>query len=412
MQALWRDPGFRRLWAARAISDSGSAVNQLALPLTAVVTLGAGPREMGLLLALQQLPVPLFGLFAGVLLDRIRRRPVMIGADVGRGLLLALVPLLAWHGSLEIAHLLAIAFAVGSLTVCFDLAVTSHLPDLVSRRALLGANSGLQASTAVTSVAGPGVGGWIVQWLGAPLAVGLDALSFLGSALAVASIRPAEARPRAGRSLGMRSEIGEGWRLLMGHPVLRPITIASMFGASANALQQSVLVLFATRELGVQPAGLGFVFAAGGVGALLGSLAAGAAARQLGAGRAMIAAALVSTFGYALVLAAGDSSIVAIGVLAVAQLLSGGALGVFSVNQISLRQQLTPPNLLGRVNATRRVLVFGVLPLGALLGGLLGDRAGLRAAILASVIACAMSCAYLYTSPLRRFSQAEEGPIS
>lgn len=412
MEAPWSDPGFRRLWFAMAISDSGSAVNRLALPLTAIGTLDAGAREMGLLVALQQLPVPLFGLFAGVFLDRVRRRPVMIAADVSRGLLLALVPLLAWHGSLEIVHLLGIAFAVGSLTVCFDLAVTSHLPDLVPRSALLEANSGLQASTAVTSVAGPGVGGWMVQWLGAPQAVGLDALSFLGSAFAVARIRPAEAVPVGGSGRGLRAEIGEGWRLLMGHPVLRPITVASMFGAGGAALQQSVLVLFATRDLGVPPAGLGLVFAAGGAGALLGSLRAGSAARRLGVGRALIAASFVSTLGYALILAAGGRASLTIGVLAVAQLLSGAALGVFSVNQISLRQQLTPPGLLGRVNAARRVLVFGALPLGAVAGGLLGEWAGLRAPILASSVASAVGCALLWRSPIRRFSGAEGGPIS
>jgi MFS family permease len=400
---LLREPGFRRFWTAQVVSELGSGVSSVALPLTAVLWLGASAMEMGVLRAAATLPVLLFALHAGVWVDRLPRRPIMVAADAGRGLLLLLVPLAAAAGLLRIDVLWAVAFVVGVLTVVFDIAVTSYVPTLVGRAALVEANATLQASSAAARIVGPGAAGWLVQLVGAPAALLADAASFVASAALLWRLRVPEAAPGARRGVG--AEIAEGLGAVWHDPLLRAMVLVTTVGSLGGSVQAAVYVLYATRYVGASPAALGAVLACGSAAGLAGAALAGPAAARLGTGGALVAStAVVAASTVALLAApAGDAGVL---VLAGAQALFGLGLTTYSVTQISLRQAVTPPHLLGRVNATRRVVVFGVQPLGALLGGALGETLGLHAALTAAAAIQVVSLVAAFASPLRALSDA------
>ncbi|HEY3108552.1 MAG TPA: MFS transporter, partial [Chloroflexota bacterium] len=336
---LLRAPDFRRFWSAQVVSELGSGVTALALPLTAVLWLDASAIEMGVLRAAATLPVLLLALLAGVWVDRLPRRPILIGADAGRGLLLVLVPLAAAAGALRIELLWAVAFAVGALTVLFDIAVTSYVPTLVERSALVQANATLQASASAARIAGPGVAGWLVQLLGAPFAIALDAASFLASAALLGRVRAPEEQ-RAGPRAGLRAEIAEGIAAVWNDPILRAMVLTTTIGSLAGAVQGAIYVLYATRELGTTPAALGAVLACGSAAGLAGAALAGPAAARLGAGGAL-AAGSATIAASSLVLLIAPAGARGAYVLAAAQVLFGVGMTTFSVTQISLRQAMT-----------------------------------------------------------------------
>ena len=240
---LLRHPDFRRLWVAQTVSVVGSQLTSVALPLTAVLTLRATPLEMGLLGAAANMPILLGGLFAGVWVDRLRRRPILIVADLGQGLLLATIPLAAFLGLLRIEMLYAIAILVGTLKLFFDVAVTSYLPVLVRREELAEGNSKIQLSYSAADVTGPGVAGGLVQLIGAPFVLLLDTLSFLVSAAFLRRIRSPEPTPIQVDRQTVWREIGDGLRLLWKEPVLRAMTLTTGVGSLGNSMQQTVLVL-------------------------------------------------------------------------------------------------------------------------------------------------------------------------
>jgi MFS family permease len=350
----------------------------------------------------------LFGLAVGVWVDRLRRRPVMVASDLGRALLIGLVPVAALAGALRMELLYGIAFAAGILTVFFDVALTSYSPTLVPRGQLVESNAALAVGRSTANVVGPGAAGGLVALVGAPYAVALDALSYLASALLVAGIGAPEPAPGspAGRRAGFRREVGEGLRAVWDDEVLRPLTLGTAAGSLGGAVQGAVYVLFAVDELRIGAVALGLVLAASGAAAVVGGVVAGPTAARLGAGPAMIWGQVVVTVGIAVPLAAGRGPELDAPVLAVGQALVGLGLTVWSVHQISLRQAITAPHLLGRVNATRRFLVFGIQPIGALLGGVLGGLVGLRAAMaVAGAIEVAAVVVFL-RSPLRTLRNA------
>ncbi|HEX2863968.1 MAG TPA: MFS transporter, partial [Deinococcales bacterium] len=282
------DRAFSLVWAAQAVSAFGSEISGLALPLFAVQALGAGPVEMGWLGAAGTLPFLLFALPAGAWVDRGRRRPVLVAADLARAALIASVPLAAAWGVASFAWLWAVTFLAGVGTVFFDVADQSFLPRVVPRDRLVVANARLQATASLAGIAGPGLAGVLVQALSAPLAVLLDALSFLASAALLGTLRvpepPGEAR--AGRG-SLWPEVREGLAVVAGHRALRAIVAATATSNLFSGAFGAVFVLFATRSLGLTPAALGFVFAAGSVGGLLGALLAGRVAARLGTGVAL-----------------------------------------------------------------------------------------------------------------------------
>jgi MFS family permease len=408
---LWRQPDFINLWTAETISQVGSQITLLALPLAAALSLDAGAAQMGLLAAAETLPALLFGLFAGAWVDRLPRRPLMVVADLGRAALLAIVPAAWFLDVLQIELLYVLAFLVGVLTTLFDVAYLSLLPSLVRRDQIIEANSKLQASASAAQVAGPGIAGILVGLITAPWAIAVDAVSFLFSALFLTRIRVEEARPEpdagpADRSV--RREIGEGLRVVWNHPLLRPMTLTASTNTLFGFVFLSVYVLYMVRDLGFGPGSVGLVLGLGGVGALLGAFLAEPFARRIGVGPAIVLGRVLFGVGGLAVVAAFSVPGYEVPLVLFAEFFQWLVLVVADVNQVSLRQSVTPDRLLGRVNATTRFAVAGVIPIGSLLGGLLGETIGLRGALLVGVFGMLGSCVFVFFSPLRSLHELPE----
>jgi MFS family permease len=399
--SLWREPAFARLWAAHTVSAVGSQVSLVALPLVAILTLGASAWEVGVLRAAAGLPVLLLGLIVGVWVDRVPRRPILIVADLGRAVLLAILPLAALAGWLRIELLYAVALAVGTLSLFFDVAAQSLLPSVIARERLVEGNSRLLGSTAAASVVGPALGGWLVQAVTAPLAIWADALSFLASATLLLGVRAAEPAARPATERRFRAELREGLTLLWTDPTLRAVTGAATVGALGGSMHATLLVLYATETLRLTPGVLGLALAAGGGASLIGAGSATWLTGRLGAGPTIIVGQLVVAIGTVVVAAAACVPAAAVPLLAAGQALFSAAITLLGVNQQSLRQAVTPDHLQGRVNASRRVLVFGVQPLGALAAGALGGAIGTTETLLVAAAVELVAFALALLSPLR-----------
>jgi len=408
-----RQPDFLRLWSGLTISLLGMQVSGLALPLTAVVVLGASGTEMGILGAARWLPYLVFGLLAGAWLDRVRRRPVLIASHLGRAVMLAVIPAGALLGWLRIEQLYVITLALGSLMIFSDAAYQALLPTLVARDDLVDGNSKLELSRSAAQIVGPGVGGWLVQLVGAPLAVAVDAVTFAVDALLVATIRQPEPSPSsASTERNLRREIVEGLHWVFGSSVLRPIQLASMSFIGANAIWSTVYVLYATRELHVAPAVLGLIFAAGGPGALAGALSAGAATRRFGLGPVIVATHGVAGAGFFLIPLSAAAGPLAVPLLMVAAFVGGCSITLGSIAELSLRQGMTPGRLQGRMNATMRSLNWSMAAAGSLIGGLLGDAIGFVPTLLIGASGSLASTAWLVISPIPRLREAPESAKS
>ena len=287
--SLWRHRDFRTLWIGATISDFGSAITSLALPMTAVVMLQAGPAHMGVLGAASTMPALLLSLFVGVWVDRVRQRPLLIGADLGRAILIGAIPLSAVGGMLRMEYLYVVSFLASILTLVFDIASTSLLPHIVSRKQLVEGNSKLVLSDSVVSIAGPGVAGNLIDMLTAPLAMLVDAVSFLGSALCLSVIHPHEdTAARAGPNASVWQEMVEGLQWIIKTAPLRAMTLSSGLGSLAISMQQTVFIRFVSCELGLAPTAVGIILASSGVASLLGAFLADKIATQRGPGPAII----------------------------------------------------------------------------------------------------------------------------
>ncbi len=400
MRGLLRNPDFAKLWAGETISLFGSHVTELALPLTAVLTLDASPGQLGLLGAARFAPFLLVTLFAGVWADRSRRRPILIGANVGRAAALAVIPLLAATDQLRIEHLYSIAFVVGALTVLFDVSYVTVVPSLVRRDELVEANSVMQASASVAEVGGPGLGGMLVSLFSAPVAIAVDAVTYVVSTLTLAGIRKPEPHPERGSERATVSgQIREGLGVTFGDPRLRAMAISA---GLYNLFEQSIFVLLAlyvTRDLDLSPATLGLVLSLGAVGALLGSVLANRVRRRMGIGRAYVWAHALD-LALLLLPVASELPYPAV-VMAGAFILNGVALGLTNVYSVTLRQTLTPGRLLGRMNASYRFLTYGAIPVGALIGGAVAEAVGVRNAIALGTAGLLIAPAFVFLSPMR-----------
>ena len=414
--SLWHNQTFTRLWVAHVTSGAGTAITTVALPLTAVLVLGASPSEMGLLAAAASLPNLLFGFIAGVWVDRVRRRPILVWADIGRALLLVSIPAAAWMGRLTFLQIWIVTFAAGTLTVFFQIAAISLLPALVEKRELVAANSRLSTSDAVLAIAGPAVAGGLVQLFSAPKAILLDAVSYIFSALALRGMTEAEPSSTAprnaddtnGRNAQFRSavvavgqEVGEGVLELLRTPLLRTLTITSSMGMLAGSISAAVQMLFLVDQLNFTPSVIGTVLACGGAGSLLGALLSGRVAKILQVGMTLVVGKLLWIAG-SLLMASADLVGYEVGAAGAALALSGLGSTIYFVNQISLRQTITSIRLLGRVTAARRFVLFGVATIGAFIGGALGETVGLRATLLVGSAALTMELTLLLFSAVRR----------
>lgn len=400
-QSLWRHGDFLRLWGGQTVSQFGEQITFIALPLTAVLLLHANAFQMGALGAMSTLPFVLVGLFVGVFVDRRRRRPLLIAADGGRAVLLGLVPALALMHRLTLVDLAAIAFAVGCLTVLFDVAYQSYLPALVGRDAIVDGNAKLEVSRALSEVAGPSVGGLLVQALAAPLAVAANAVTYVVSVGTLLAIRGSEPAPRP-LAPGTRAwpQIREGLAWVLGHPMLRAIAgctgTSNLFGNIGTA----VFVLFAVRQVGLTPALLGVVYAGGSVGGVGGALVARRLGLRLGIGPAILLSSVVFSAFSLIVPLTPDNVAVALPLLVFVFGMRSLGSTTYNIVQVSLRQAITPDGLLGRMNASMRFVVWGTMPFGSFVGGLLGAALGLRATLWISAVGGLLAVVWVLASPL------------
>jgi MFS family permease len=406
-----RRANFRNLWMAETISAFGTETTTLALPLTAVLVLDAAPGQMGFLTAASTLPFLLFGLFIGVWVDRLRRRPLLIAADLIRFVTLLALPA-AWAlDVLSIWMLYGAALLIGSCTVIYDVAFVAFVPGIVERDRLLEANSRLRASQSVAQVTGPGVAGVLVGLITAPYALLVDAFSYLASAGLIMRVRAAEELPTDhARPVRVRQEISEGLRFVLHNPLLRAAigfaATTTMFGW----LFLTVYVLYMTHDLGLSPLAIGLVFGTGGVGALLGAMVANRLSERFGVGRTMVYGALVMALGGLPIPVAVLVPSIALPLLIVCEVVQWCALTIVGINQVSLRQTITPDHLLGRVSATARFLSTGSVPLGGLLGGLSGELLGVRATLVVGIIGMMAAFLWVFFSPLRGLQSLPEAP--
>jgi MFS family permease len=408
--SLWRHRQFMKLLTAETISQLGTQVTMIALPATAITTLHATAFQVGLLTACETAPFLVVGLQAGVWVDRMSRWRTLIVGDLGRAVVLGSVPLAAAFHVLRLPQLYVVAFAMGIFTVFFDVAYMSYLPTLVERDQLISGNAKLEISRSGAFVAGPAIGGWLVQLIQAPFAILVDAVSYLGSALFISRIRAEEPpiETHEGGRPSMKTQIGEGLRFVIGHPLLRPIAACTSISNLFNTMIVTLTILFGHRELGMSYARLGTVFALGTVGALIGAVVAERVPRWIGLGWAIILPAFffgVAEFGYPLATPATASAIF-VGVL----FISGVAGVIYNVNQVGLRQAITPARMLGRMNATMRFIVWGTMPIGAVIGGWLGGTIGLRNTFWVAAAGNAFAVLPPLFSPVRKLREIPRIP--
>jgi MFS family permease len=402
--SLWRHPDFLKLWAGQTVSELGSVVTRTAVPLVALLVLGAGPLEMALLVVAGSLAVLMVGFFAGAWVDRLRRRPLLIGSDAVRAVLLFSIPIAYAAGILRMEQLYLVTFVEGCLGSLFDAAYPAYVPSLIGVDRVVDGNSKLATSSSLAEIGGPGLAGGLVQAFSAPFAILVDALSFAVSALSLLLIRsPEPARPTVTERMPIRSEIVEGLRLVRNHPVLFPIAMRSVVAHVAGSFYGVLYTIYLIEELHLSPLLLGIVVSAGGVGSLIGSLFASRVIRAVGLGPALIwTAAGASLLGVLTPLAQGPILLATVMVL-LPQLIGDGLQTIEGVAELSLIQGLSPDRILGRVNATLEVFSHGIAyPIGALTAAVVAGAIGVRGGIALGWAGMAVSILFLVLSPLPR----------
>jgi MFS family permease len=375
-------------------------VSALAIPFAAIA-LGAGALQIGILAACRLVPGAALGLVAGAWVDRLRRRPVLVAADLVRAVLLLGAPAAAAFGALALWHLYLLSLLLGFFGFVFEVAHHAYLPALVRPERLVDANGKLVAGESVSEGLAFASGGFLVQGLGAPFALALDSASFLASACMIARIDAKEPTPEARAGRRTLDEIRAGLRTVLASPLLRALLAAELLCALALQLTGVVYLLYVHTELGFPEGILGVVFALGAVSSLLGALGAERARARLGAGPAMIGGLALFALAVGLLPLAPGASLAGLGLLALHQL-GDGAYVVRGVNDVSLRQRIVPSELLGRVNASLRTTAQGTMLVGTALGSVLGEALGYRATLAASALLLALAATALFASPLRR----------
>jgi MFS family permease len=379
---LWAHRDFMKLWTGQSISEFGSQISQLAIPLLALYELNATTFEFAVLGVLGFMPFILFALPAGVWVDRLRRRPILIVGDASRAILLGLIPILWAMGVLEIWQLFVITFVIGIFTVFFDVAYQSYLPALIERDDLVDGNSKIQLTVSVAQVAGPASSGALIGAVTAPYAILFDAVSFVVSSVFMVSMRHREnvpERPKEGHPK-MWPQVKEGLQWVVGHRWLRWIATCTGTSNFFNSLFFAVLLVYVVRVLHFSATEIGVMFAVGSLGSIVGALLANRIQKRIGVGPAIVlgSACFCST---ALIYVLAPQSGAALPIFMIGQAIGGFGGVSYNITQVSLRQAITPERLQGRMNAAMRWIVWGTIPLGALLGGAIGQWIGLRTAM-------------------------------
>ncbi len=394
---LTGDSEFLKLWAGETISVVGSTFSGVAVPIIAVNVLVATSFQLGILNALQLLAFPLFGLFVGVWADRHRKRPTMIAADLGRAFFLGLIPLWAFF-SLSMGLLYVVAFSVGALQTFFDISYQAYLPYLVKSDQLVEGNSRLETSRSAATVVGPSLAGFAVQVIGAPLAVLGDVIGYFGSATFLSQIRRPEAAP-AKRESHISHDIKEGLQVILHN---RNLTAIALCTGTSNLFSNAFAVAFQLlllRSYGFSAGEFGLVFGIGGLGAVIAALTSIRLIKRFGVGVSVISGILISGIPFVFFYFVGKDLAFALAVTAF--FISSFGSVLYNVAQVSYRQALVPLELQGRMNASMRVLIWGPIPVGAILGGVLGGTVGIPETILLTAIGQSLAFLWVLFSPVR-----------
>jgi MFS family permease len=407
---LWSNHDFLKLWSAESVSQVGSQITLVALPLAAALELDASAAQMGILTAAGTLPYLLIGLFAGVWVDRMRRRPILIAMDLGRALLLLTIPLAWVLGQLRIELLYLAAFFVGVQTLFYEVAWVSFLPSVVRRDQLIEGNSKLHASASAAQVAGPGAAGILVGTITAPLALLVDACSFLVSAVTLTRIRTPEPPPVRHAEEHVVREMLEGLRAVFGNAVLRAMALTQASVGFFGYMFLAVYVLYMVEDLGLSSTEVGLVFGLGGLGAVIGAMLAEPLKRRIGIGPTIVLGRILFGVGGLLVPLAVRFPAIELPMVIAAEFIQWLVLTFAVVNDVTLRQAIPPPRMLGRVASTMRFMNTGMVPLGALTGGFLGEQIGLRGTLVVGVIGMLFGGFIVLASPLRSMLVVPESP--
>jgi predicted MFS family arabinose efflux permease len=397
-EGLWRHRDFLLLWSAQGVSAVGSRITRTALPMAAILVAGAGALDLGLLALALTLPRALLAWVGGGFVDRHRRRPVLIGADVVRAIALLAIPLAAWNEVLSLPLLYVVATITGVATVLFELADHVFVPDLVGREHVLEANGKREAVDAVAEITGPALGGVLVAWLTAPVAIAADAASFVASALLIARIRKREAVAPPPAAPALLSDVRVGIHVVWRDPAVRALFVASATMTLFGSFMAALYTLFALRELGLSPAELGVTIGCGGIGALVGAAFAGRAARRFGPRPTLLWSLAAGAAMQVLIPLAPPVPWIAMAFLIATQLVGDGVLTVYVVNEVTLRQRLLPPESLGRAAATFQAANGLLTPVGALAGGALAEAIGLRLTLWLLAVGYAVALATLFAA--------------
>ncbi|MHC2998392.1 MFS transporter [Microbacterium sp. HJ5] len=397
--SLWRDRNFLTLWSGQALSQFGAQIAELAIPVLAVLLLNATEFQVGALNAANVAAFLLVGLPAGAWIDRMRKRHVMIVADLVRAAALALVPLLWTMGVLEVWHLIAVAVVVGVATVFFDVSYQSIVPSLVRPDQIAEANGKLQSTYELANIAGPGIGGWLVGVIAAPLAVLATAGTYVVSAIALMFTRDHEEAHDPTERGPILREIWEGLHFVFTEKLLRRIVGTTGTSNFFNTVSTTLLPLFLLRELGFSPASLGLIFSLAAVGGLLGAMATPHIVKRIGEARAIPISALGFSFVALLLPVAALTPSIAFPLLVAQFFVMSFTVLLYNITQVTFRQRITPPRLLGRMNASVRFVVWGVMPIAALLAGALGTWLGVVPTMWIGAIGQLASAAFVVFAP-------------
>jgi len=407
-EGLWRHPDFLKLWSAETVSQFGTQISLLALPLVAIDVLHVSAFKVAALTTVEFLPFLLVSLPAGVWVDRLPRRPILIAGDLARAGLLASIPIAYAMDVLTIWQLYGVGFFVGIATVFFDIAYQSYLPALVERQQIIDGNAKLEISRSAAQLGGPGIAGLLVGWLRAPAAILVDAVSFLGSAFFIFSIRKLELSQadRAPRRK-MRTELREGLSYVLRHPYLKNIAACTALFNFFGLMGFAVVLVFARRQLHLSPQAIGLAFTLSNFGPLVAAISANRIFARVGVGRTIIASSILGGPMFLLIPFAphGQAALA----LLIPAMLVGGFMGVvYNIAQVSLRQAITPERIQGRMNSVMRFIVWGAIPLGSFTGGVLSSVIGLKTTLIVSGVGCSFAFLPVLFSPVRSVREMPE----
>ena len=403
--SLWRDRDFLKLWAGQTISEVGSRITREGVPQIAARMLHASPLDMGLMAALGGIAALLVAPWAGVIADRYRLRPILIVADIGRAMVIALIPIAAANGVLRLWTLYVVIGVAGALSVLFDVCYQALTPSLVDRERILDANTKLALSVGTAEAIGPATAGLLIQLLTAPIAMAIDAASFLVSATSIAFIRKPETVKARVEHLPSLEELTAGFRFVFSNPILRALALRAANTSFFWGFFMALYVLYAVDDLKFTPVVLGLVVSLGGISNFIGSALIPWVNRKFEPGTILIGAALIQGMANLLIPLAPGPGLAAIACMGGSQLLGDVSFPVYNVQELTIRQSLAPETVLGRVNAAMQILFRGILPIGALAGGLFAQYAGLRRTLFVCALGVLFSSLWLVFSPVRKLKR-------